>query len=101
MAAPTSSSNQHLSSNTLTTSSAPAAALSPPAHDPASSPPLSTQAFRSARPSIVGPDDGPATPFPLALRGDVQRGFGRGGKDLGCPTGALVRLKRYLYDVCN
>jgi hypothetical protein len=45
-----------------------------------------TESFRAARPSIVGPDV-PEPPFPIALSGPVQRGFGRGGKDLGCPTG--------------
>jgi riboflavin kinase len=38
------------------------------------------------RPMIVGPD-APESPYPIALTGDVQKGFGRGGKDLGCPTG--------------
>ncbi|KAH8113399.1 riboflavin kinase [Phellopilus nigrolimitatus] len=49
---------------------------------------LSTATFRGARPSIAGPD-APAPPFPIALRGAVQKGFGRGGKDLGCPTANL------------
>jgi len=47
--------------------------------------PLQTESFRLARPQIVGPDS-PESPFPIALSGGVQRGFGRGGKDLGCPT---------------
>lgn len=38
------------------------------------------------RPMIVGPDS-PESPYPIALTGAVQKGFGRGGKDLGCPTG--------------
>ena len=42
---------------------------------------------RATRPQIVGPD-APEPPFPIALIGPVQKGFGRGGKDLGCPTGA-------------
>ncbi|KAI9201872.1 uncharacterized protein BJ171DRAFT_516761 [Polychytrium aggregatum] len=37
------------------------------------------------RPEIVGPES-PADPFPLMLKGDVARGFGRGGKELGIPT---------------
>jgi riboflavin kinase len=45
-----------------------------------------TVSFRSDRPQIVGPD-APEPPFPIKLSGPVQRGFGRGGKDLGCPTG--------------
>jgi len=45
-----------------------------------------TVSFRTDRPHIVGPD-APESPFPIKLSGPVQRGFGRGGKDLGCPTG--------------
>jgi len=44
-----------------------------------------TVSFRVDRPQIVGPDI-PEPPFPIRLSGPVQRGFGRGGKDLGCPT---------------
>lgn len=44
---------------------------------------------RSQRPRIVGPEEGPGKPFPIYLSGTVQRGFGRGGKDLGCPTANL------------
>lgn len=44
-------------------------------------------ASRVDRPQIVGPDE-PATPYPLFLRGAVQKGFGRGSKELGIPTGA-------------
>ncbi|KAF8974612.1 riboflavin kinase [Flammula alnicola] len=43
---------------------------------------------RATRPHIVGPDT-PEAPFPIALAGPVQKGFGRGGKDLGCPTANL------------
>ncbi|GLB33567.1 putative riboflavin kinase [Lyophyllum shimeji] len=49
--------------------------------------PLQTQT-RQTRPEIVGPAS-PEPPFPIRLRGPVQRGFGRGGKDLGCPTANL------------
>jgi FAD synthase len=28
-----------------------------------------------------------AQPFPIFLKGEVVRGFGRGGKQLGIPTG--------------
>jgi riboflavin kinase len=35
---------------------------------------------------IVGPS-APQTPYPIFLSGSVQHGFGRGSKDLGCPTG--------------
>ena len=47
---------------------------------------VKTESFREGRPLIVGPD-APQRPFPIALSGPVQRGFDRGGKDLGCPTG--------------
>ncbi|KAG8747910.1 riboflavin kinase [Ceratobasidium sp. 414] len=50
--------------------------------------PLRTDSFRSSRPSIVGPDE-PALPFPVIMRGAVQRGFGRGGRELGCLTANL------------
>ncbi|KZP24604.1 riboflavin kinase [Athelia psychrophila] len=49
---------------------------------------VSTVSFREERPQIVGPDE-PEAPFPILLAGPVQRGFGRGGKDLGCPTANL------------
>ncbi len=42
--------------------------------------------LRASRSEIVGPD-APPDPFPIQLVGPVQKGFGRGGKDLGCPTG--------------
>lgn len=48
--------------------------------------PLRTDTFRQTRPIIVGPET-VDTPFPIFLSGAVQKGFGRGGKDLGCPTG--------------
>ncbi|KAJ4472224.1 hypothetical protein J3R30DRAFT_1055582 [Lentinula aciculospora] len=41
-----------------------------------------------ARPLIVGPSS-PSPPYPIRLRGKVCKGFGRGGKDLGCPTANL------------
>ncbi|GBE79409.1 riboflavin kinase [Sparassis latifolia] len=47
--------------------------------------PVRTDTSRVARPDIAGPDT-PEHPFPIILSGAVQRGFGRGGKDLGCPT---------------
>ncbi|EJF62909.1 riboflavin kinase [Dichomitus squalens LYAD-421 SS1] len=47
-----------------------------------------TEAYRATRPDIVGPDV-PQKPFPILMSGAVQRGFGRGGKDLGCPTANL------------
>jgi riboflavin kinase len=53
--------------------------------------PLRTDTFRKSRPDIVGADT-VESPFPIFLSGAVQRGFGRGGKDLGCPTGELAWL---------
>ncbi|KAI9466789.1 riboflavin kinase [Lactarius psammicola] len=50
--------------------------------------PLRTDTFRQSRPSIVGPEN-VEPPFPIFLSGAVQKGFGRGGKDLGCPTANL------------
>jgi len=41
------------------------------------------------RPSVVGPDSGPHPPYPIYLRGAVASGFGRGSKELGCPTANL------------
>jgi len=50
-----------------------------------------TPTGRHKRPSIVGPET-PEHPFPVYLKGEVIRGFGRGGKDLGCPTGGSGAL---------
>jgi len=41
---------------------------------------------RAPRPTIVGPDSGPDSPFPLRLSGHVIKGFGRGSKELQIPT---------------
>lgn len=43
---------------------------------------------RATRPEICG-SYAPERPYPIYLRGLVERGFGRGGKDLGCPTANL------------
>jgi riboflavin kinase len=51
--------------------------------------PLRTETFRKSRPDIAGPET-VEPPFPIFLSGAVQRGFGRGGKDLGCPTGEFA-----------
>lgn len=50
-------------------------------------PPVQTDSFRIGRPDIVGSDT-PQDLYPIRLEGTVQHGFGRGSKDLGCPTGA-------------
>lgn len=52
---------------------------------------VGTESHRASRPEIVGPEV-PQKPFPILLSGAVQRGFGRGGKDLGCPTGMCPML---------
>ncbi|KFY92103.1 hypothetical protein V500_04323 [Pseudogymnoascus sp. VKM F-4518 (FW-2643)] len=41
------------------------------------------------RASIIGPASGPEAPFPLRMRGAVEKGFGRGSKELGIPTANL------------
>jgi riboflavin kinase len=40
----------------------------------------------TTRPLIVGPDV-PTSPYPIRMKGEVVRGFGRGSKELGIPTG--------------
>ncbi|KAI0650092.1 riboflavin kinase [Trametes meyenii] len=50
--------------------------------------PVRIESFRADRPEVVGPEV-PHKPFPIYLSGAVQHGFGRGGKDLGCPTANL------------
>merc|ERR1711939_29218 len=52
----------------------------------AASPPPPRVRPDKPRELIAGPSDQPAAPFPVYLSGCVQRGFGRGGRDLGCPT---------------
>lgn len=47
---------------------------------------LQANSFRTSRPNIAGPDI-PEDRYPIRLEGIVQHGFGRGSKDLGCPTG--------------
>lgn len=42
----------------------------------------------SQRPQVCGPH-APERPYPIYLRGNVEKGFGRGSKDLGCPTANL------------
>ncbi|PWZ00419.1 riboflavin kinase [Testicularia cyperi] len=60
--------------------------------DPASSssPPQTAKppTTPSKRPEICGPH-APERPYPIYLRGEVEKGFGRGSKDLGCPTANL------------
>lgn len=54
---------------------------------------LEAQALKSPtspnrRPEVCG-THAPERPYPIYLRGKVERGFGRGSKDLGCPTANL------------
>lgn len=56
--------------------------------------------FRAERPQVVGPES-PEAPFPIFLVGEVQRGFGRGGKDLGCPTGAFLIFTKLWTESAN
>lgn len=44
------------------------------------------------RPLLVGPET-PAKPFPFALEGTVVKGYGRGSKQLGIPTGIIQEQK--------
>ena len=53
--------------------------------------PVVIEPSRRQRPDIVGPDS-PQSPFPIHLSGAVQTGFGRGGKQLGCPTGETSKI---------
>lgn len=50
------------------------------------------------RPLLVGPEV-PAEPFPFALQGTVVKGYGRGSKQLGIPTGkdtqAMMPMSNY------
>jgi hypothetical protein len=43
---------------------------------------------RFDRPLVCGPEK-VAAPYPIYMKGEVQHGFKRGSKDLGCPTGAF------------
>lgn len=63
--------------------------------------PSRPEKVRSMRPLIVGPDC-PEPPFPILLSGPVQKGFGRGSKDLGCPTGSqFISLCWHFFDIMN
>jgi len=42
----------------------------------------------NTRPLIVG-QEVPATPYPVKMKGEVIKGFGRGSKELGIPTANL------------
>lgn len=46
-----------------------------------------TAVHTPARPAIIGTESGPEPPYPIKMFGAVERGFGRGSKELGIPTG--------------
>ncbi|TYJ52872.1 hypothetical protein B9479_006507 [Cryptococcus floricola] len=48
---------------------------------------------RESRPNIVGPDS-PEDPYPMQLEGAVTKGFGRGARFLGIPTGKSTFVPR-------
>jgi hypothetical protein len=56
-----------------------------------------SQELNPNRPLIVGPDT-PQEPYPLKLAGTVVKGFGRGSKELGIPTGTTSKLSR---EICS
>jgi hypothetical protein len=43
------------------------------------------------RPNIVGPET-PESPYPIYLKGPAIKGFGRGSKELGIPTGISLHV---------
>ncbi|KAI8318701.1 riboflavin kinase [Martensiomyces pterosporus] len=49
---------------------------------------MSADKTSTERPLIVGAEV-PEKPYPIFVQGDVVRGFGRGGKQLGIPTANL------------
>lgn len=55
---------------------------------------------REHRPSIVGGDT-PEVPFPMQLAGVVTRGFGRGARFLGIPTGESDIRGLVPFDICQ
>lgn len=52
-------------------------------------------AINPDRPLIVGSENLEA-PYPISVSGTVVKGFGRGSKELGIPTGKLERFM-YIY----
>jgi riboflavin kinase len=45
--------------------------------------------MQKQRPTICGPAEGPAEPYPVKLKGLVTKGYGRGSSELGIPTANL------------
>lgn len=48
------------------------------------------------RPLIVG-SEVPQAPYPISVAGIVVKGFGRGSKELGIPTGNIFLEERRCY----
>ncbi|CEH12477.1 Riboflavin kinase [Ceraceosorus bombacis] len=77
-----------------TSTSGPSDSQTSPSPSPAPAPtPAAYAEARRTRPSVIGDDAGlsheEGKTYPIYLRGDVQKGFGRGGKELGCATANL------------
>ncbi len=70
--------------NTLT---APSATMSTESSHPPRPEAAMAPISRSHRPSTAGPADEIEKPFPLKMEGKVEKGFGRGSRELGIPTG--------------
>lgn len=51
--------------------------------------PIRTSTSASTRAKIAGGPT-PEAPYPIKMNGTVIKGFGRGSKDLGIPTGMLT-----------
>lgn len=49
---------------------------------------MSSVQLNTDRPLIVGPQV-PESPYPISVSGTVVKGFGRGSKELGIPTGKV------------
>lgn len=49
-----------------------------------------THQINPDRPLILGPEI-PESPYPYPLEGTVVKGFGRGSKELGIPTGVCYK----------
>jgi len=48
---------------------------------------------------VCGPDEELESPYPVYMQGEVIRGFGRGSKELGCPTGQSIEAISQITEV--
>lgn len=58
----------------------------------------------AARPSIVGEDTGPVSPYPYKMEGKVISGFGRGSKEVSrvrCPFTHLIHARSPWLPTCR